>query len=83
MTTGRALKRPDGMLLEEYVTSSAHFVEDGEIVGHDNTPDGGYTGVFWFQYPDGTTTRRYTGRTAPQWLKALYLAATTSDGSVT
>ena len=71
------MKRPDGWVVEEYVTSSAHLFESGELMDHDNSPElGSYTGVFWFWHLGGTYTRRYTRRTAPKWLLALYDEAT-------
>ena len=72
-------KRPDGAVIEEYVTSSWHFVERGEIVGHNQDPgDGEYTGRFRFRYPDGKYTRWYTQKSAPIWLFRLWVEATTA-----
>ena len=71
-----ALKRPDGWLMEEYVTSSGHLFENGELQLHDNDPIGNYTGIFWFEFHDGHNSRRYSCKTAPNWLLALYEEAT-------
>ena len=74
----RTLKRPDGWLVEEWVTSTAHLFEQGELGGYDSGEGGDYTGVFWFQHMDGPETRRYTRKTAPAWLLALYIESTTT-----
>ena len=69
----RKLKTPSGELYEQYIASSCHFVEDGEVVGHNqDSTDGYYTGVFWFTYPDGHETRHYSEATAPAWMLELY-----------
>lgn len=74
----RPLKRPDGELIEEFVASTAHLFEGGTLVGHDNAPEiGDYTGRFYFRYAGGKMTRWYTTKTAPKWLLALFLEATT------
>jgi hypothetical protein len=66
-----------GWLIEEYVTASAHFFNNDGYSFSENDPDcGSYTGVFWFEYPDGTVTKRYTKKTAPKWLLELYEEAT-------
>lgn len=70
-------KRPDGWVMEEYVTTPNHLFADGELLGHDADPGQGiYTGIFWFEYLEGTTTRRYSYKTAPKWLLALHKEAT-------
>lgn len=79
-------KRPDGWLVEEFVCSTAHLFERGRLAGHDNSPEeGDYTGVFWFVpregRRDGPSTRRYTLKTAPKWLRILYLEATRRRGA--
>jgi hypothetical protein len=74
----RKLKRPDGWLQEEFVCSTGHLFEDGELVLHDNDANGEYTGKFWFAYTDGRLTRMYTENTAPQWLLAYYEEAVES-----
>lgn len=79
MTMARKLKRPDGAVVEEFVCSSTHYVEGGKCVGHCNeTLSGDYTGVFWFEFPDGRFTKRHTVKTAPKWLLALYYECTGS-----
>lgn len=73
----RKLKRPEGAVVEEFVCSSWHQFEGGKLSFHDNSPEGGeYTGVFWFEFKGGKITRRYTKKTAPAWLLALYNEAT-------
>lgn len=71
------LKTPDGILVEEYKTVSSHLFKNGKIIirDHDST-NGEYTGRFWFEYADGSTTRIYTKRTAPKWLLSFYNKAT-------
>jgi hypothetical protein len=77
----RKLKRPDGAVIEEYITSSWHIFEDGRLLCHDNdASDGRYTGRFRFRHTDGRLTRWYTERSAPQWLRALWLEATGARG---
>lgn len=84
MASNRKLKRPDGWLCEEYIAAGGHLIEGGEWAKYsDDSPitdhsasEGEYTGRFWFQYLDGCCTRRYTQKTAPKWLLALYLEAT-------
>ena len=72
----RSLKRPDGMLIEEFIASTAHCFESGQLTDRDNSPEyGDYSGRFFFQYADGKTTRWYTEKSAPQWLLALYREA--------
>lgn len=75
----RPLRRPDGWLVEEYVTSSAHRFHDGRLVGHHNDAGmGWYTGRFCFEFADHhRPTPWYTTKTAPRWLRALYAEATT------
>ena len=74
----RKLKRPDGVVVEEFVTSSWHFFEGGKLVLHNNDPEGYYTGRIHFRYPGGETTRWYTEQSAPKWLRALWDEATTT-----
>lgn len=72
------MKRPDGWVVEEYVTETAHLFERGERCGSlSDGVRGTYTGVFWFEYFDGRQSRRYTEKTAPAWLRAMYLEAVT------
>jgi len=70
----RKLKRPDGMILEEFVASSAHIFENGKLTCHDHSLENGeYTGRFAFLYKDTQrTTRWYTRKSAPKWLLAMY-----------
>ncbi len=71
----------DGMVVEEFVTSTTHLYDkrNGSWM-HDSDPSfGDYTGVFWFQYRDGKCTRRYTEKTAPKWLLALFRDAISSS----
>ena len=70
------MKRPDGWVVEEYITEGAHLMEDGKAVDYEDASVGRYTGVFWFEYLDGRQTRRYTLKTAPKWLLSLYREAT-------
>lgn len=70
--TTRKLKRPDGALIEEFVTSTVHVFQDGEYAMSNSVPEGEYTGVFWFEHVDGRATKRYTRGTAPKWLSAFY-----------
>jgi len=77
MTT-RKLKRPNGDLCEEFLTLGSHTFVDSILVDHVTDADGEYTGVFWFEYPDGRCTRRYTTKTAPAWLLAMYREATST-----
>ena len=73
----RALKRPDGWVVEEAKCTTGHLFENGKLAGHDNSPEAGdHIGVFWFEYLDTSVTRRYTRKTAPAWLLALYIEAT-------
>ena len=80
--TGRRgkLKRPDGELIEEFVTSTSHVFESGEHRGSVSDHEGDYTGAFWFVHADGRMTRRYTRRTAPKWLLVLYGEVTSWGG---
>ena len=71
-----ALKRPDGYVVEEFIASGAHCFEGGELVDDILDDNGEYTGIFWFEYLDGGHTRRYSRKTAPKWLLALYEEAT-------
>jgi len=68
----RRLKRPDGTVIEEFVTASQHVFHGGKLVGHINEPEGDYTGRVCFRYPDGRMTRWYTAKTMPKWLRALW-----------
>lgn len=62
-----------GYLIEEYVTGTRHLIVDGNrTISESNPDDGYYTGVFWWEYPDGKTSRRYTRKTAPKWLLKIY-----------
>ena len=72
----RRLKRPDGTVIEEFMTASCHLFEGGKLVLHDSDPEGDYTGRFCFRYPDGRMTRWYTRGSAPRWLRALWEEAT-------
>jgi len=67
-----APKRPDGYVVEEFTTTGAHCFEGGELVDHILDDNGTYTGIFWFEWFDGRPTRRYSRKTAPKWLLALY-----------
>lgn len=74
----RKLRRPDGAVIEEYVTSSCHVFEDGRLIYRDHNPaeGGAYTGRFCFRHADGRLTRWYTEPSAPRWLLALWREAT-------
>ena len=75
----RKLKRPDGWLIEEYITTGGHLFEGGELKGHDSAADDGeYTGRFCFMFKGNRYTRWYTRATAPKWLLAYYEEATSS-----
>jgi hypothetical protein len=77
----KKLKRPDGYLIEEYITHSIHCFENSDISFHDNDPTwGDYSNRFCFEFRKGGKTVRstkwYTKKTAPKWLLAMYLEAT-------
>lgn len=73
----RKLKRPDGAVIEEFITASWHNFEGGKLTSHDNSPEGDYTGRFGFWFMKSKKyTRWYTKKTAPKWLLALYDEAT-------
>jgi hypothetical protein len=75
----KRMKRPDGAVVEEFITSSWHVFEDGKLVFRDHDPsDGGYTGRFCFKYKNGKYTPWYTEKTAPKWLAELYEEARTT-----
>lgn len=73
----RKPKRPDGAVIEEFVTSTWHVFENSVLIFHDNDPvDGDYTGRFRFRFSGGKMTPWYRIGTAPQWLEILYLEST-------
>lgn len=70
-------KQRNGEVVEEFICSSRHLIDNDIVVDHLNDTDTGeYTGVFWFEYLDGTVTKRYTKKTAPKWLLKYYYLAT-------
>lgn len=74
----RKLKRPDGAICEEFIAFSSHHFSNGKLTHRvQDTADGEYTGRFFFRHKDGRCTRRYTEKTAPKWLLALYREAIT------
>ena len=76
------MKRPDGTLIEEYITYSLHALRDGKYVDHASfAPEGYYTGRFCFHHKDGKYTRWYRRGSAPKWLLALYDEATNGSGA--
>lgn len=75
----RKLKRPDGVVVEEFVIDARHTFHGGRLIAHSNEPEGYYTGRIYFLYPDGSETRWYTVRSAPQWLRALWEEATRAE----
>ena len=74
-------KRPNGYLVEEYITASAYLIEDGVFTGHNDhtAADGEYTGRFAFQHINGKRTKWYTEKGAPNWLRLLWLEMTTDS----
>jgi hypothetical protein len=71
LDTGGEMKTPNGVLIEEYITSTWHFFENNQIDGHDNSHgDGHYTGRYCFRYSDGTLTRWYTKKSMPKWMRS-------------
>lgn len=72
------MKQRNGEVVEEFICTTRHLIEDDEVIDHLNeSNDGEYTGIFWFEYLDGRITRRYTRKTAPKWLLEYYELATT------
>jgi len=63
----------DGELVEEFITATLHFFKDGKKKRSISDLDGGeYTGRFWFIFLDGRQTKKFTAKSAPKWLLALY-----------
>jgi hypothetical protein len=71
----RKPKRPNGWVLEEYITASAHLFENGQFQLHDDDQRGSYTGRIAFEYMDHKTTRWYRKEKAPMWLREMWAIA--------
>jgi hypothetical protein len=72
----RKLKRPNGIIWEEFKAYTSHHFNNKKLVYHISTSeDGDYTGRFYFQFDNGKLTPYYTKKTAPKWLLTLYYEA--------
>lgn len=77
MADSKPKNRHNGILIEEFLASTAHIVEDGEVVDHNSDADDGrYTGRFRFMYNNRTYTPWHRERTAPKWLLRYWQEAT-------
>ena len=56
-------------IYELYLTRTAHFFSDGEVVGHSCDPEGDYTGAVDVECPDCGMSKRFRGSRKPKWLR--------------
>lgn len=74
---GRRCKHLNCTILEEFITCSAHVMEDGGCTSHDNSVEGDYTGKVEIQCHDcgRVFVFNYLGRRMPKWAQERLEAA--------
>jgi hypothetical protein len=66
------MRKRSGVLHREIVSASTYNVYSGVVdEGSADTSEPQYTGIIWFEYDDGASTRKYRESNAPRWMRTL------------